>query len=133
LNLGKACRTLTIELIEDSEGNMALDTGTTAWLLISTALVMLMTPGVGFFYGGLVRRKNFISMIALSFIVFALEGIQWVVLGYSLSFGTDIGGFIVNLQYAALDGIGMDSGDSVYPPSSSSPSSWCVQPSPWQS
>ncbi|HNI41595.1 MAG TPA: ammonium transporter, partial [Methanoregulaceae archaeon] len=48
---------------------MTLDTGTTAWLLAATALVMLMTPGVGFFYGGLVRRKNFISMVALSFIV----------------------------------------------------------------
>ena len=76
---------------------MVLDTGTTAWLLISTALVMLMTPGVGLFNGGLVRRKNFISMVALSFIVFALVSIQWVVLGYSLSFGTDIGGFIGNL------------------------------------
>lgn len=51
---------------------MALDTGTTAWLLISTALVMFMTPGVGLFYGGMVRRKNFISMIALSFIALAI-------------------------------------------------------------
>ena len=51
---------------------MALDTGTTAWLLIATALVMFMTPGVGLFYGGMVRRKNFISMIALSFIALAL-------------------------------------------------------------
>ncbi|HNQ28630.1 MAG: putative ammonium transporter [Methanoregulaceae archaeon PtaB.Bin009] len=95
---------------------MALDTGTTAWLLASTALVMLMTPGVGFFYGGLVRRKNFISMVALSFIVFALVSIQWVVFGYSLAFGQDIGGFIGDLQFAGLQGIGMEAGDQGYPP-----------------
>jgi len=95
---------------------MTLDTGTTAWLLTSTALVMLMTPGVGFFYGGLVRRKNFISMVALSFIVFAVVSIQWVVMGYSLAFGQDIGGFIGDLQFAGLQGIGMDAGDQGYPP-----------------
>lgn len=95
---------------------MTLDTGTTAWLLVSTALVMLMTPGVGFFYGGLVRRKNFISMVALSFIVFALVSIQWVVMGYSLAFGQDIGGFIGNLEYLGLEGIGMEAGAGGYPP-----------------
>jgi len=95
---------------------MTLDTGTTAWLLASTALVMLMTAGVGFFYGGLVRRKNFISMVALSFIVFALVSIQWVLFGYSLSFGEDIGGFIGNLEYVGLEGIGMEAGPGGYPP-----------------
>ena len=95
---------------------MTLDTGTTAWLLAATALVMLMTPSVGFFYGGLVRRKNFISMVALSFIVFALVSIQWVLFGYSLSFGQDIGGFIGNLQYIGLEGIGMEAGSGGYPP-----------------
>lgn len=95
---------------------MTLDTGTTAWLLASTALVMLMTPGVGFFYGGLVRRKNFISMVALSFIVFALVSIQWVLFGYSLSFGGDIGGFIGNLQYIGLENIGLEAGPAGYPP-----------------
>ena len=95
---------------------MTLDTGTTAWLLTATALVMLMTPGVGFFYGGLVRRKNFISMVALSFIVFALVSIQWVLFGYSLSFGGDIGGFIGNLDFAGLSGIGMETGEAGYPP-----------------
>jgi Amt family ammonium transporter len=95
---------------------MVLDTGTTAWLLTSTALVMLMTPGVGFFYGGLVRRKNFISMVALSFIAFALVSIQWVILGYSLAFGQDVGGFIGNLEFAGLNGVGMDAGDAGYPP-----------------
>lgn len=95
---------------------MPLDTGTTAWLLTAAALVMLMTPGVGFFYGGLVRRKNFISMVALSFIVFALVSIQWVLFGYSLSFGPDVGGFIGNLDFIGLNGVGMEAGEAGYPP-----------------
>jgi Amt family ammonium transporter len=95
---------------------MTLDTGTTAWLLTSAALVMLMIPGVGFFYGGLVRRKNFISMVALSFIVLALVSLQWVLFGYSLSFGADVGGFIGNLNFLGLSGIGMTAGDAGYPP-----------------
>ena len=89
---------------------MAIDSGATAWILAATALVMLMTPGVGFFYGGLVRRKNFISMIMLSFVAFALVSIQWVLIGYSLAFGPDIGGFIGDLSYVGLHGVGMDPG-----------------------
>ena len=89
---------------------MALDSGSTAWILASTALVMLMTPGVGFFYGGLVRKKNFISMITLSFVAFALVSIQWVILGYSLAFGPDVGGFIGNLDFLGLNGVGMEAG-----------------------
>ncbi|MDD1717612.1 MAG: ammonium transporter [Methanoregulaceae archaeon] len=95
---------------------MALDTGTTAWLLVSTALVMLMTPGVGFFYGGLVRKKNFINMIALSFIALALVSIQWVIFGYSLAFGHDIGGFIGGLDFLGLNGVGIEAGQAGYPP-----------------
>jgi ammonium transporter, Amt family len=94
---------------------MALDTGTTAWLLAATALVMLMTPGVGFFYGGLVRRKNFINMVAIAFIVFALVSLQWVLFGYSLAFGPDVCGFIGDLSYAGLEGIGLDAGPGGYP------------------
>ena len=89
---------------------MAIDTGATAWILASTALVMIMTPGVGLFYGGLVRKKNFLDMIALSFVAFALVSIQWVLLGYSLAFGTDVGGFIGNLEYLGLGNVGMDPG-----------------------
>jgi Amt family ammonium transporter len=89
---------------------MAIDSGATAWILASTALVMIMTPGVGLFYGGLVRRKNFISMITLSFVAFALVSIQWVLIGYSLAFGPDVGGFIGNLQNLGLNGVGMDPG-----------------------
>jgi len=89
---------------------MAIDTGATAWILASTALVMIMTPGVGLFYGGLVRKKNFINMITLSFVAFALVSIQWVLLGYSLSFGPDVAGFIGNLNYAGLNNVGVDPG-----------------------
>ncbi|MDD4483567.1 MAG: ammonium transporter [Methanoregula sp.] len=95
---------------------MALDTGVTTWLMVSALLVMLMTPGVGFFYGGLVRKKNFISMIALSFIVLSLVSIQWILFGYSLAFGPDVGGVIGNLQYLGLAGVSADAGSAAYPP-----------------
>ena len=89
---------------------MVLDSGDTAWVLASAALVMLMTPGVGFFYGGMVRRKNVIAMIALSFIAFALVSIQWVLWGYSLAFGPDIQGFVGGLSALGLSGVGMAAG-----------------------
>lgn len=88
---------------------MPIDSGDTAWVLASTALVMLMTPGVGFFYGGLVRSKTVVSMIGLSFLAFALASVQWVLFGYSLSFGSDISGFIGGLNFLGLSGVGMDS------------------------
>jgi Amt family ammonium transporter len=91
---------------------MVLNTGDTAFLLICTAMVMLMTPGVGLFYGGLVRRKNLISMLALSFIAFSVVTIQWVLFGYSLAFGPDIAGLIGGLEYVGLSGVGMD-GDGI--------------------
>ena len=81
---------------------MALDTGVTVWLMVSAMLFMLMTPGVGLFYGGLVRKKNFISMLALSFVVLALVSIHWVLIGYSLAFGPDVGGIIGNLNYLVV-------------------------------
>ncbi|MBN2733874.1 MAG: ammonium transporter [Methanomicrobiaceae archaeon] len=83
-----------------------------AFILICTAMVVLMTPGVGFFYGGLVRKKNMISMLMLSFISIAIVSIQWVVLGYSLAFGPDINGIIGGLDYFMLKEVGM-SGESV--------------------
>ena len=66
-----------------------MDTGDTAWVLMSTALVMLMTPALGFFYGGLVQRKNVLSTIMHSFFILALISVQWVLWGYSLAFGPD--------------------------------------------
>jgi Amt family ammonium transporter len=95
---------------------MVLDTGVTTWLMVSAILVMLMTPGVGFFYGGLVRKKNFISMIALSFVVLALVSIHWVLIGYSLAFGQDIGGIIGNLNFIGLNGVSAEAGSGTYPP-----------------
>jgi len=95
---------------------MVLDTGVTTWLMVSAALVMLMIPGVGLFYAGLVRRKNIISMIALSFVALAVVSIYWMVIGYSLAFGPDIGGVIGNLDYAFLNGVSMDAGENGYAP-----------------
>jgi len=94
---------------------MVLDSGDTAWVLVSTAMVMLMIPGVGLFYGGLVRKKDVVSMIGLSFLALALVSVQWVLVGYSLSFGTDIAGFIGGLDFLGLRGIGMETGDMTIP------------------
>ncbi len=95
---------------------MAFDSATTVWLMVSAALVMLMTPGVGLFYAGLVRRKNIISMIALSFIVLAVVSIHWMIIGYSLAFGSDIAGIIGSLDHFALNGVSMDAGEKGYAP-----------------
>jgi Amt family ammonium transporter len=82
------------------------DTGDTAWVLISAALVMLMTPGVGFFYGGLVRNKNAISTIMHSFAMLGIVSVIWVLWGYSLAFGPDKGHFIGGLEWFGLRGVG---------------------------
>jgi Amt family ammonium transporter len=94
---------------------MVLDSGDTAFILVATAMVMLMIPGVGLFYGGLVRKKDVVSMIGLSFLALALVSVQWVLVGYSLSFGTDILGFIGGLDFLGLRGVGMDAGDATIP------------------
>jgi len=84
------------------------DAGDTAWVLISTGLVMLMTPGLAFFYGGLVRKKNVLSILMQCFMILCLISLQWVILGYSLSFGPDVGGVIGDLSWAGLSGVGGD-------------------------
>jgi len=85
-----------------------INSGDTAWVLISTALVMLMTaPGLAFFYGGLVRRKNVLATMMQSFFVLCLISIQWILFGYSLAFGPDQGHFIGSLAWAGLKGVGM--------------------------
>src|SRR3989344_8988821 len=85
-----------------------IDTGDTAWVLVSSALVLLMTPGLAFFYGGLVRRKNILSILMQCFIIMCIVTLQWVVFGYSLSFGPDIKGLIGNLDWAMLQGVGLE-------------------------
>jgi Amt family ammonium transporter len=92
---------------------MPVSSGDTAWLLISTALVMLMTPGVALFYGGMVRRKNLLSTMMMSFAVLALVSVLWVLYGYSLSFGPDKGGLIGGLNWIALSNVGQEP-SSVY-------------------
>ena len=92
---------------------MPINSADTAWLLISSALVMLMTPGVALFYGGMVRRKNILSTIMMSFAILALVGLLWVLYGYSLSFGPDKGGIIGGLDFVFLHGVGQEP-SSVY-------------------
>jgi Amt family ammonium transporter len=87
-----------------------VNTGDTAFMLIATALVMFMTPGLALFYGGLVRSKNVLATIMQSFICLGLISIVWVLFGYSLAFGPDVGGFIGNLDWALLKGIGLEPG-----------------------
>jgi Amt family ammonium transporter len=82
--------------------------GDTAWILISTALVMFMTaPALAFFYGGLVRRKNVLSTMMQSFFLLCLISIQWILWGYSLAFGPDVAHFIGDLSWVGLRGVGM--------------------------
>ncbi len=80
--------------------------GDTAWILISTALVMLMTPGLALFYGGMVRKKNILSTMMMSFAILALIGILWVLYGYTLAFGPDKGGIIGGLNWIGLRNVG---------------------------
>ena len=87
---------------------MVLDTGATAWVLISAALVLLMVPAVGLFYGGMVRRKNVISTMMLSFVALALGIVQWIIIGYTLAFGGDVAGLIGSLEFLGLSGIPFD-------------------------
>jgi Amt family ammonium transporter len=84
-----------------------MNSGDTAWVLTSTALVLLMTmPGLAFFYGGLVRRKNVLSILMQCFIILCVISLQWVLFGYSLAFGPDFHGIIGKLDWAGLRGVG---------------------------
>jgi ammonium transporter, Amt family len=85
-----------------------INSGDTAWILMSTALVMFMTiPGLAFFYGGLVRRKNVLATMMQSFFAICLISIQWILWGYSLAFGPDKGHIIGSLAWLGLKGVGM--------------------------
>lgn len=81
------------------------DRADTVWILVSCALVLLMTPALGLFYGGLVRRKNVLSTIMYSFFTLALVSVLWVFVGYSLAFGPSVGGFIGGLDFLGLSGL----------------------------
>ena len=88
--------------VQTAPAPQKIDSGDTAWMLVSTALVMLMTPGLAFFYGGMVRKKNTLSIITQCIVILALISVQWVLIGYSLSFGPDINGIIGGLDFIGL-------------------------------
>ncbi len=84
-----------------------LDSGDTAWMIVATALVMIMTPaGLALFYGGMSRYKNLLNTFAMTFVAYCLGSVIWVMWGYTLAFGTDVGGVIGGLEHLFLNGIG---------------------------
>ncbi|MFN5592281.1 MAG: ammonium transporter, partial [Aphanizomenon sp.] len=83
------------------------NTGDTAFMLISSALVLLMTPGLAFFYGGFVRSRNILNTLMMSFVLMAIVGVTWVLWGYSLSFAPGLP-FIGGLQWLGLNGVGLE-------------------------
>jgi len=85
-----------------------INSGDTAWVLVATALVMMMTPALGFFYGGMVHRRNVLSTLNLSFIFMGLIGVQWVLWGYTLAFAPGVAGLIGGLQFLGLSGVGSE-------------------------
>ena len=80
----------------------------TLWIIIATALVMIMTPTLAFFYGGLVRKKNVLSILMQTFVILAVISLQWILWGYSLAFGPDIHGIIGDLTFGMLRNVGFD-------------------------
>ena len=86
----------------------SINAGDTAWIMIATALVLMMTPALAFFYGGMVRKKNLLSTLNLSIITIGLISIQWVLIGYTLSFGPTMGGWLGSLKFAGLAGVGAE-------------------------
>jgi len=109
LALAVLAATVSVATAADSPAPLApakIDSGDTAWVLASAGLVMLMTPGLAFFYGGLVRRKNILSILMQCMMVLCLVTLQWIFFGYSLSFGPDVKGLIGNLDWLGLSGVG---------------------------
>jgi Amt family ammonium transporter len=90
------------------ETEATIDTGDTAWILTSSALVLFMTPGLAFFYAGMARSKNVLGTIMHSFFIMGIVSVQWLVVGYSLAFGPDIGSVIGGLDHLFLSGVGQE-------------------------
>ncbi len=84
-----------------------MQSGDVSWLLISTALVVLMTPALGLFYGGMVRAKNVLSTITMCFVALAIVSVQWILIGYTLAFGDDVGGLTGNMVFLGLRNVEM--------------------------
>ena len=85
-----------------------INSGDTAFVLICSAMVLLMTPALAFFYGGLVRRKNVLNTMMSSYVIIAISSLMWVILGYSMSFGQDIGGIVGSLKWFGMNGVGWE-------------------------
>ena len=85
-----------------------LDTGNTAWMIVATALVLLMTPGLAFFYGGMVRAKSVLNMMMMSFISIGTIAVIWVVYAYGLAFGTDTAGGLIGSPSGFVGVNGLD-------------------------
>ena len=89
---------------------LRIDTGDTAWMIVATALVMLMSiPGLALFYGGLAKRKDSLNTMAMTFVTFCIVSVLWVIYGYTFSFGTDIRGIIGGAEKLFLKGVGVNS------------------------
>jgi Amt family ammonium transporter len=114
-----SCSTAALLLLLSSSSAFAadaIDTGDTAWIIVATALVMMMTPaGLALFYGGMSRYKNLLNTYAMTFVAYALGSVVWVMWGYSLAFGPDIAGVVGGLNHAFLAGIGVDSVSGTIP------------------
>jgi len=96
--------------VEAAPAAPKIDTGDTAWMIVATALVMLMTlPGLALFYGGLAKRKDTLNTMAMSFVTYCIVSLLWVMYGFSFTFGTDIGGFIGSPGKLFLSGVGVNS------------------------
>ena len=100
-------RSGTQQTIQQTDPAGGVSSGDTTWMLVSTALVMLMTPGLALFYGGMVRRKNVLGTIMQSFVALGIITVQWILFGYSLAFGPDIGHIIGSLRWFGLNGVGL--------------------------
>ncbi len=99
---------IIVPIAAHAAGGGAINKGDTTFLLISSALVLLMTPGLALFYGGMVRSKNVLSTVMHSFILMGVVTVIWVLFGYSLAFGTDIGGILGSLNHLGLKGVGVN-------------------------
>ncbi len=104
--LAAACLALAPAAMAQEEA--AINGADTAFVFMSSALVLLMTPGLAFFYCGMVRRKNVLGTIMHSFVAMAVMSLQWILWGYSLAFGPDVGGFVGNLDYIGLRNVGLE-------------------------
>lgn len=100
-------RDFTASPVKGREATLMINSGDTAFIIICAALVCLMTPGLAFFYGGLVSRKNVLTIMMQSFISMGVVTIIWFCVGFSLAFGPDIGGFIGGFRYIFLNGVGL--------------------------